>query len=435
MNMNIFLTFGAGENFINAAQRLSIQACRTGVFHKVKTYIDDDLKIMPEFWNAHSVFVTTNPRMYGYGIWKPFLVLKTLDEMKDGDYLFYADSGCDFDLDCENIKERYELVINQMKHYNVFINATFCNHDRQMNKMDLVDYLDMTQHPGFLEEFQIQATTFLIVKNERTVAFVKQWYEICCDYHMIDDTPSILPNLPDYNEHRHDQSVLSLLMKKMDLVNFSVLNQYNVDYLICLNRNRSGSLFPACRVTGSDYFNLSYGHELVDGKQIIHMSRLIHQKNPQYVLETGFAYGRTTATMIKTCQKLPILKYINCEKDYNDDRYYTFYKTMCPYFKPFESRSQDLFRPEFFEREFPEKIDWFTVDGDDSYEGVLFDLVSAFPYMKSGGIIYILRNRITDLDVKEATDFFFELFSTNLTIHICRIQSEPEKEMVYFEVK
>ena len=108
---------------------------------------------------------------------------------------------------------------------------------------------------------------------------------------------------------------------------------------------------------------------------------------------------------------------------------------MCPYFKPFESRSQDLFRPEFFVREFPEKIDWFTVDGDDSYEGVLFDLVSVFPYMKSGGIMYIVRNRITDIDVKKATDFFFELFSTNLTIHMCRIQSEPEKEMVYFEVK
>ena len=433
--MNIFLTFGAGENFINAAQRLSIQACRTGVFHKIKTYIDDDLKTMTDFWNTHGDFISNNNRMYGYGIWKPFLVLKTLDEMKDGDYLFYADSGCDFDLECENIKERYEVVINQMKHHNVFINATFCNHDRQMNKMDLVDHLDMTQHPGFLEEFQIQATTFLIVKNERTVDFVKQWYEICCNYHMIDDTPSILPNLPDYNEHRHDQSVLSLLMKKMNLSNFSVLNHYCRDFLICLNRNRSGSLFPACRVTGSDYFNLYYGHEFVDGNQIIHMSRLILQKTPQYVLETGFAHGRTTATMIKTRQELPILKYINCEKNYNKDRFCVFYQTMCPYFKPIECRSQDLFRPEFFEREFPEKIDWFTVDGDDSYEGVLFDLVSVLPYMKSGGIMYIVRDRVTNKNVKDATDYFWKLFMNLLKIRECRIPSQPEKVMVYFEVK
>lgn len=433
--MNVFLTFGAGENFIHASQRLSMQACRTGVFHKIKTYKDEDLKMMPDFWNLHSLFVTTNPRMYGYGIWKPFLVLKTLEEMKDGDYLFYADSGCEFDLDCEDVKKKYDIVIDQMKRNSVFINATICNHDLQMNKMDLVDHLDMTQHPGFLEEFQIQATTFLIVKNDKTVEFIRKWYEICCNYHMIDDTPSILPNLLDYNEHRHDQSVFSLLMKKMNLSNFSVLNQYNVDYLICLNRNRSGSLFPACRVTGSDYYDLYNGYQYVDGNQIIHMSRLIREKNPQCILETGFASGRSTATMLKSCQDLPIIKYVNCEKDYNNSSFFHYYRTMCPFFKPIQLRSQDLFRREFFEKEFPEKIDWYTVDGDDSYEGVLFDLVSVLPYMKSRGIIYILRDRLTNKNVKEATDYFWKLFMNLLKIRECRIPSQPEKVMVYFEVK
>lgn len=433
--MNIFLTFGAGENFIHASQRLSSQACRTGIFHEINSYTDQDLKNIPEFWEQHGSFITNNKRMYGYGIWKPYLVMKTLEKLNHGDYLFYADSGCDFDLDCENVKENFEIVVEKMKQHSIFINATFCNHDRQMNKMDLVDHLDMTQHPGFLEDFQIQATTFLIVKNERTVDFVKQWYEICCNYHMIDDTDSVIDNLPDYNEHRHDQSVFSLLMKKEKLANFFMLNQYCLDYLICLNRNRSGSYFPACRVTGSDYFNLYYGYEHVDGRQIIHMSRLIRQKKPQYVLETGFAHGRTTATMIKSCQELPILKYINCEKNYNNDRFCVFYQTMCPYFKPIQSRSQDLFRPEFFAREFPEKIDWYTVDGDDSYEGILFDLVSVLPYMKSGGIMYIVRDRLRDKNVKEATDYFWKLFMNLLKIHECRIPSQPEKVMVYFEVK
>tara|TARA_A100001015_G_C15010408_1_gene722799 strand:+ start:181 stop:1485 length:1305 start_codon:yes stop_codon:yes gene_type:complete len=432
--MNVFLTFGAGDNFISASQRLASQACRTGIFHEINTYTGQDLKNMPDFWKQHGKFITENKRMFGYGIWKPYLVLKTMEKLQDGDSLFYADSGCEFDLDCENVKANYEILTQRMELHTVYVNATNCNHDRQMNKMDLVDFLDMTHHPGFLEDYQIQATTFLIVKNNRTIDFVKQWYEVCCNYHMIDDTSSVLPNIPEYNEHRHDQSVFSLLMKKMNLANFSVLQEFSLDYLICLNRNRSGSYFPACRVTGSDFYDLYNGNEFVDGKQIIHMSKLIHGHRPKNILETGFSSGRATATMVKSCQ-YPIEKYVNCDQSYENSSFFNFFVTMCPYITAYEKRSQDLFRDEFFEKEFPKGIDWFTVDGDNSYEGVLFDLVSVFPYMKNKGIIYLLRDQKTDENVKKATDFFGSLFVDKLIKHTCTIQSEPNKTMVYFVVK
>ena len=99
--MNHFLTFGAGKKFIQAKDRLVIQAEKTGIFDYVVSYIDEDLKEIPEFWDKHGDFVTRNPRMYGYGIWKPYLIIRQLEQMNVGDRLFYADSGCDFDLDCQ----------------------------------------------------------------------------------------------------------------------------------------------------------------------------------------------------------------------------------------------------------------------------------------------------------------------------------------------
>ena len=104
--MSVFLTFGGGtNNFREAAKRLEKQAHATGIFDKVYCYLDEDLKTMNDFWSIHGSFVEKNPRLYGYAIWKPYLILKTLETMKDGERLFYADAGCEFDLDCENQKE------------------------------------------------------------------------------------------------------------------------------------------------------------------------------------------------------------------------------------------------------------------------------------------------------------------------------------------
>jgi hypothetical protein len=64
---------------------------------------------------------------------------------------------------------------------------------------------------------------------------VSEWYTLSCDYHNIDDTPSILPNLENFKEHRHDQSIFSLLTKKYNM--FSSRDLSNSVYII---RNRSG---------------------------------------------------------------------------------------------------------------------------------------------------------------------------------------------------
>ena len=430
--MDYFLTFGAGEGFINAARRLSSQAYHTCIFEEIFCYTNSDLKNMSDFWNAHGDFVQKNPRMYGYGVWKPYLVLETLKKMNDGDRLFYADSGCDFDVDCENIKQNYFDIIRKMKEHNVFVNATYCNNDKHMNKKDFVVEMDMLNHAEFPTS-QIQATTFLIIKNDLTMHFAEEWYRLCSHYHNIDDSPSQIQNDPDYNEHRHDQSVLSLLLKKLDLNHFKKLGNYNLEYVICLNRNRSGNHYTACRVTGSDYYDINNGNDFIEGNQIMQMSQLIRKKKPTYALETGFASGRTAATLVLSTKQQPLKKYVNCECNYNYSGYYGFFAAMLNYFRSFETSSQRLFRSSFFTEHFPQGIDWFTVDGDGSYQGVLFDLVPAFPYMNNGGIIYIVGDRKTRIETKQATDFFETLFPSYLKKTVVAIKN-TEKEMAYFEV-
>ena len=46
---------------------------------------------------------------------------------------------------------------------------------------------------------------------------MKLWYNISLNHHLIDDTPSKSPNFKEFIEHRHDQSIFSLLTKLYDM--------------------------------------------------------------------------------------------------------------------------------------------------------------------------------------------------------------------------
>ena len=61
-------------------------------------------------------------------------------------------------------------------------------------------------------------------------------YNYACTYHNIDDTPSIIPNYPNFKEHRHDQSIFSLLTKKYNLFSSISLNKKCIKTV----RNRTG---------------------------------------------------------------------------------------------------------------------------------------------------------------------------------------------------
>jgi hypothetical protein len=230
---NWCLTFGAGnENFVSARERLVQQAKMMGVFHRVYGVGEKDLKDDVEFWSKHGDFVSSNPRGYGYWLWKPYLILTIMSQMRDGDTLLYLDCGCELDprkrallLEC------FDIVQED------FVMATIWDElccDINWCKMDLVEYLN-ARNSGCLCTPQKQAGVILFVCNNVTRAFVKEWYELACQYSFLDDTPSISPNLEYFYEHRHDQSIFSLLAKKRGLCKNVTLDRA-VDYA----RNISG---------------------------------------------------------------------------------------------------------------------------------------------------------------------------------------------------
>jgi hypothetical protein len=226
-----FITFGAGsDNYIKAGERLISQAENTKLFNEIILYTDTYLKNDIIFWNKHGTFINQNKRGYGYWLWKSYIIKKTMEKMNDNDILLYLDAGCEIDI---NKSKFFDYYFNLVK--KDYIIGTFTCIEKEWTKMDLILKLDVNNFK-YLDTQQHQGGVILFLVCDKTRKLVNEWYDLSCDYHLIDDSPSIVQNVKCFRQHRHDQSIFSLLTKKYDLYS-SNRNFHNVIEII---RNKTG---------------------------------------------------------------------------------------------------------------------------------------------------------------------------------------------------
>lgn len=132
------------------------------------------------------------------------------------------------------------------------------------------------------------------------------------------------------------------------------------------------------------------GHFNLDQKEYV--SELVKNHQPKYALETGFCTGRSTYSVLSSADRLEKMVSVDINFDYmapHGRQMRSLLTRNYPKLTTFESDSKKLFTTDFFATNFPHGIDWFTVDGDHSYEGCIHDLEKVLPYMNPGGVIII----------------------------------------------
>ena len=227
-----FITFAAGtQNYIDAGHRLINQVNNLNLFDKLIFYKDNDLINDSDFWNKHKDFINNNIKNgYGYWLWKPYIIKKQMEEMNEGEILLYLDCGCEIDI-------RQKKIISNFFNYvkaDYIIGSNTPYSEKDWNKQDLLLKLNMNDDK-YLNDVQRQAGLIMVIVCDKTKQLINEWYEIGCDYHMIDNTPSISKNLSGFIEHRHDQSIFSLLTKK-----YNLYSKRSLEECIYASRNKTG---------------------------------------------------------------------------------------------------------------------------------------------------------------------------------------------------
>lgn len=207
------LTFADKINdnkYYDYAQQLVQDATSYNIFSTIKCLTAVDLFKNNDF-HKHATFISENKRGFGYWLWKPFLIWKTLEELPEGDLLVYLDAGTKLSLEGKSRFMDYLAIQRKDKYNNLFFEqedviSSWC----KMDTIHFFDAYDLVQNkvkevlPGILFTSNNSHNRFLF----------KLCYDSCSNYQLITDTPSIKQNLPEFNEHRHDQSVFSIVVRK-----------------------------------------------------------------------------------------------------------------------------------------------------------------------------------------------------------------------------
>jgi len=155
----------------------------------------------------------------GYWLWKPYFINKVLAEMADGDYLFYCDSGAFYINSIDHLIKEMDLNNNDIM---LFESPLI---EREWSNRFLINALDMACDKH-LNSNQIVGGYILLRKSKESVDFMREYLQLCT----VEDYVTDCKNQDDEEaiDHRHDQSILSLLAKKKNLRAYKDPSDYGV---------------------------------------------------------------------------------------------------------------------------------------------------------------------------------------------------------------
>jgi len=228
----IILFVFASLDLKKSIDRLKKQASASNFYDLIKVITPDDFDYETKL--KVKKFMKDNKRGYGYWFWKPFFLSKILKEINYGDVVHYIDIGCHINkagskrfyeyLDFLNDKNRWLLAFQyHVENIKFSDEIEFQNREEfKYTKSDLLDYFNSLDVDEITITPQFWAGSFFIKKHPESEKFINNWNKVFeNNFHLIDDTPSKIPNLPGFIENRHDQSVFSLLCKTNSIYSFS----------------------------------------------------------------------------------------------------------------------------------------------------------------------------------------------------------------------
>jgi hypothetical protein len=199
------------------AQEYCSQSAKSAGFDEIISFNVNDID--REFLEKN-INILSQSRGAGYWIWKPYFIKKTLDRMNDGDLLVYSDSGSYYQ---ESVQPLIDAI--QSEKSGVLSFELLGLLERVYTKRDTFVLMGLDE-PKYSETSQREATYIWLIKNEFTVNLINEYLEYAQDIRIITDSPSQNENFFDFQDHRHDQSIWSLLCKKYDITPHRLISQH-----------------------------------------------------------------------------------------------------------------------------------------------------------------------------------------------------------------
>lgn len=222
------VTYADGnEIFFKNQHALSLSALNKGIdfiLNYRRSHLD------PDFVQKNAR-ILNEPRGAGYWLWKPWVILKTLNSVPENAIVVYADSGFVFR---NNIQK---LLANAEKN-----DITLIYYDPKANHFDQKS-VETHASRNVLERMQCDTLRcrqkphlwagFMVLRNTpKSRTFIKKWLQYSSDPNIMINMPDSRTQYPNFKNHLDDETILSVLHAKepqgkflieaMDLLNHYV---------------------------------------------------------------------------------------------------------------------------------------------------------------------------------------------------------------------
>ena len=208
-NRKYLLTYGT-KDFSIQKKHICHLAKRTQFFDDYISLSPTDLSL--DFQNKFSD-VLSKSRGAGYFLWKYKIIQETLNQTNIDDIVFYIDAGSTINYNSsKKLDEYYEkLLSGNQSHF-----AFRMNHivEKFYTTKELLNYFDLTTESKEANEGQFMATVLMFKNCKESFGLLDEFEKVVLtDPKLITDYYSRHSQIKGFQEHRHDQSIFSLLSK------------------------------------------------------------------------------------------------------------------------------------------------------------------------------------------------------------------------------
>ena len=222
-----FITFATPDHMSFAEANVK-SALEVGGFDTAKIYTMDDID---NDFKKKNNFILSQKRGSGYWLWKPYIILKKLLEIEEGDILCYNDSKY---LWLTNVRV-FENDILIGRNIGVYSNKPNDGKyvEKHLTKYDAFVLMNIPNNEvgeRIKNSNQVWGGFILLRKSFNPIRFIGEWLTYTQDARIATDSNSIFgKNDPNFYENRHDQTILSLLCKKWGIPMHTLDKSYMID--------------------------------------------------------------------------------------------------------------------------------------------------------------------------------------------------------------
>ena len=249
--MQIYLSSFYSSDLKRSAERFKKQAKEMDMYDHIHIFSQDDLN---EDFKKYisSLLKLGKTRGYGHWVWQTYIHQKVLSNMKEGDIYHWCDIGCHLNKEGIARLKEYIQIVQKDKNGCLFFSYIKPSLDKKFNnyqfpqnleyqytKSDLIKYFNLDLNDEIIQTPQVWGGSFFLRKCEISMALMKEHYNITRNrYDLINDEESKFTekSLPGFIAHRHSQSVLSILAKK---INCKFLSAYESEWALDGNGERT----------------------------------------------------------------------------------------------------------------------------------------------------------------------------------------------------